>query len=71
MLTKVLVHKDFYEIMIPIDEANEIEIIRNFIDYLRVKKTASQSVATDEDIEILSKGINQSYWQENKTKFLK
>ncbi|OHD13527.1 MAG: hypothetical protein A2Y41_06525 [Spirochaetes bacterium GWB1_36_13] len=71
MLTKVLVHKDFYEIMIPIDEANEIEIIRNFIDYLRVKKTASQSVATDEDIEILSKEINQSYWQENKTKFLK
>jgi hypothetical protein len=70
MLTKVSVNKDFYEIKIPVEEANNIESIRRFIDYLRIREISSKSTATDEEIAKLSKDINKDFWQNNKDKLL-
>ncbi len=70
MSTQITVNNSTYQINIPISEVNENEIIKDFIDYLRVKEIASKSKATDKDIENISKEINKSYWQAHKKDLL-
>lgn len=41
------------------------------MDYLKIKKTAEKSEATDEDIRELSEEIMETWWKENQNNFVK
>ncbi len=47
-----------------------IEYLQKFLDYLRFMEISSKSEATDEQILELSRDINQSWWQTNKSQFI-
>ena len=66
MNTQITVNNDSFQITIPISKVYENEVIKDFIDYLRIKEISSRSKATDKDIEKLSKEINKSYWETHK-----
>jgi hypothetical protein len=48
---------EYYQIKIPIKERYTNQYIRRFMDYLKIKKNAEKSTATDEDIRRLPKII--------------
>jgi hypothetical protein len=70
MNTKITVTDNNYIINIPIAEAYENDVIRNFIDFLRVSQIALKSKATEKNIEQFSEEINESYWKENKDRIM-
>jgi hypothetical protein len=70
MDTKVKITDNGYQITIPISEAYENDVIRDFLDFLRVREIASKSKATNKDIEELAEEVNESYWQANKDRLL-
>ncbi len=53
------------------DDIIEIIEIQSFIDYVRFREITSKSKATQEDADMLSDEINQSWWGKNKHRFEK
>jgi hypothetical protein len=51
---------EYYQIKIPIKERYTNQYIRRFMDYLKIKKNAEKSTATDEDIRNLSEEIMEN-----------
>jgi len=62
---------NYYQIRIPIKDSYNDKNIRKFLDYLKIKKNAAKSRATDKDIEALSEEINAKWWETNKDNFMK
>ncbi len=46
----------------------EIQLMLNFFKY---RETVAKSKATQEDIDQIAREINKSWWEENKSRFLK
>ncbi len=61
----------YYQIKIPINERCTNQYIRRFMDYLKIKKNAEKSAATDEDIRNLSEEVMENWWEKNKSNFVK
>lgn len=62
---------EYYQIRIPVKERYTNQYIRRFMDYLKIKKNAEKSTATDEDIRNLSEEIMEKWWEKNKSNFVK
>jgi hypothetical protein len=59
------------EIVIRISDNIDINILQNFIDYLKIKSIISESKAEKKDIKNIAKEINSSWWSKNKSRFMK
>ena len=59
------------EIVIRIQERVDINVLQNFIDYLKIKSITSKSKASEDNIENISKEINSSWWNKNKSRLIK
>lgn len=59
------------EIVIRIQERVDINVLQNFIDYLKIKSIISKSKASEDNIENISKEINSSWWNKNKSRLIK
>ncbi len=51
------------------DGVFEIRELQSFIDFIRFREIASQSKATQKDIDSLVEEIDQSWWKKNKDRF--
>lgn len=58
-------------ITIKISSKIKTETIQNFVDYLEYLEVISNSKAKQEDIDELAKEINNKWWKENRSKFIK
>ena len=58
------------EIIIRISSDVNLEDIQKSLDYIRYKEIVSKSKATEEDIEQLAAGVNESWWNKNKSKYI-
>jgi len=58
------------EFLIKIPASVDIGILQQFLDYVRVKTIASQSIASDDDILQIADDINRNWWVENKQNFI-
>ncbi len=67
----MLLERQNNEIVIRIPNNIDINVLQNFIDYLKVKTILSKSKASEESIENISSDINNSWWNKNKNKFIK
>ncbi|MBI5417450.1 hypothetical protein HZA55_05830 [Candidatus Poribacteria bacterium] len=67
----MIVKRQDNEIVIRIQERIDINVLQNFIDYLKTKSIISKSKASKENIENISKEINNSWWNKNKNRFIK
>jgi hypothetical protein len=54
------------EIIIRITENIDVNLLQDFIDYIKAKTILSKSKATKEDVELISKEINSSLFSKNK-----
>ena len=70
METKLDITKDYYQITIPVSEVYKNKNIRRFIDFLRIRKIASQSEATNDEISELAEEANSNFWENNKDNLL-
>ncbi|MBP7552204.1 MAG: hypothetical protein KA885_02165 [Spirochaetes bacterium] len=55
---------DSFQFSLPLNMIYEDKMVKNFVDYLRVKEILSVSNVNDEDIEDLSQEINKSFWKD-------
>jgi len=58
------------EFLIKIPASVDIGILQQFLDYVRFKTIASQSIASDDDILQIADDINRNWWVENKQNFI-
>lgn len=56
------------KISIP-EDLIDLNEIKDFLDYIRVREINSNSKATQKDADKLSEEINLSWWENNKHKF--
>ncbi len=70
-MSALTVRRENENIMISIPASINNAYIEQLLDYLRVKSIAAESQATEEEIVELASGINQSWWQTNKQRFIK
>lgn len=70
-MSALTVRREDETIMISIPASINNTYIEQLLDYLRVKSIAIESQATDEEIVELANEINQSWWQNNKQRFIK
>jgi hypothetical protein len=61
----------YYQIRIPLKARYSNYQIRKFMDYLKIKKIAEKSAATDDDIRDLSEEVMETWWEKNQTNFVK
>jgi hypothetical protein len=70
MKTEISITKDYYQIRIPVSEVFDNPNIRKFLDFLRIKKIADKSEATEKDIEEISETIKENWWKNNGNRWL-
>lgn len=61
----------YYQIRIPLKARYSNYHVRKFMDYLKIKKNAEKSAATDKDIRDLSEEIMETWWLEKQNDFAK
>ena len=59
------------EIVIRLASGTDLTGLQRILDYLQFREIASKSKATQEQIDELAKESKQSWWENNKNKFLK
>ena len=59
------------EILIRIPASTDVVGLQRILDYLRYREVASKSKATQEQIDELVKESKESWWKENKQRFIK
>ena len=59
------------ETLIRIPNSINYNFIQDFLYYLSVKSIIPKSKATDEEIDQLTEEVQEEWWQENKSRFLK
>ena len=70
MSAKVKVKNGNFQITIPVKEAYENSYVRNILDTLRGQDILSKSKATEEQINTLADEVTETWWEENREKFL-
>jgi len=63
MENMINVTKDLYQINLPINIVYEDRVVKNFIEYIKIKNISNKSQANDNDIDMLSQDINKSFWE--------
>ena len=67
----MIIERTDKEILIRIPNSVDIEGAQRIIDYIRYLEVTSTSMATQDDVDLLSKEVNSVWWENNKDTFLK
>ena len=67
----VIEQTDNNEIIIRISASEDSIGVPRLIDYIRFMEIVSKSEATQEDIDELAEDINKSWWEKNKSRFIR
>lgn len=59
------------EIIIRIPASVNVEELQDFVDYVRYKEITSKFQVEQSEVDKLANEINESWWSENKAKFIK
>lgn len=59
------------EIVIRLASGTDLTGLQRILDYLKFREIASKSKATQKQIDELAKESKQSWWENNKDKFLR
>jgi len=59
------------EIIIRIPASVDVEELQDFVDYVRYKEITSKFQVEQSEVDKLANEINESWWSENKVKFIK
>jgi hypothetical protein len=59
------------EVVIRLPLYMNFEAIQRTIDLLSLKEATARSVATQEDIDLLAKEVNNGWWKKNRSKYIK
>ena len=59
------------EVVIRLPMFRNIEAMQRMIDLISLKEANAHSIATQEDIDLLAKEINQGWWEKNRNRFMK
>jgi hypothetical protein len=67
----MIIERTDKEILIRIPNSVDIDGAQRIIDYIRYLEVTSASKATQDDVDLLSKEVNSTWWEKNKDTFLK
>jgi hypothetical protein len=67
----MIIERTDKEILIRIPNTIDVESAQRIIDYIRYLEITSKSQATQEEVDKLSREINKTWWDKNKSEFLK
>lgn len=59
------------EILIRVAADTDLTGLQRILDYVRFRETASRSKATQEQIDELARESKSSWWEKNKSRFIK
>lgn len=59
------------EIVIRVSSDTDLTGLQRILDYLKFRETASKSKASQEQIDKLSSESKSSWWEKNKSRFVK
>jgi len=59
------------EVIIRMPKVMNFEVIQRMIDLITLKEATADSVAKQEDIDILAKEVNKGWWAKNRSKYIK
>ena len=59
------------EVVIRLPKFMDFEAIQRTIDLLSLKEANARSVATQEDIDLLSKEVTKGWWEKNRSRYIK
>ena len=59
------------EVIIRLPMDINFEAMQRTIDLISLKEATARSAATQEDIDLLAKEVNQGWWAENRNRFIK
>ena len=59
------------EVVIRLPMFRNIEAMQRMIDLISLKEANAHSIATQEDIDLLAKEVNQGWWEKNRNRFMK
>lgn len=65
------VEKTNTEFLIRVSRDTSLIGLQRIIDYIKFREIASKSKATQEQIDALAKDSKESWWKENKSRFIK
>ena len=69
----MVVTRENNEIVIRIPESEvglDVKELQALLDFIVYRQVVTKSTATQEEIDNLSREVNKSWWEENKTRFL-
>jgi len=69
----MVVTRENNEIVIRIPESEvglDVKELQALLDFIVYRQIVTKSTATQEEIDNLSREVNKSWWEENKTRFL-
>lgn len=59
------------EVIIKISGTMDADNLQRIIDFIRYRELIAQSQATQEDIDALAAEVNASWWEQNRSRFIK
>jgi len=59
------------EVIIRLPSFMNIEAMQRTIDLISLKEATERSVATQEDIDLLAKEVNEGWWAKNRERYIK
>lgn len=65
------IEKTDNEILIRIDANTDLTGLQRIMDYIKFREIASKSKLTEEQINELAKESKASWWEKNKSRFIK
>jgi len=71
MESSVYISNNSYKISISLNDVSNDPIIKDFIDYLKVKNILNKTTATDNFINDISEEIKSGWFENNKNRFIK
>jgi hypothetical protein len=66
----MVIEKTKKEIIIRLPSTIDMTGLQRFVDYLCYKEATANTVATQSDIDILSKDVKKGWWASNKNRLL-
>jgi hypothetical protein len=67
----MIVERTEREVIIRMPAYVNYEGIQKMIDLMSLREANAQSVATQEDIDILVREVNKGWWEENRNRYIK
>jgi|AntRauTorckE6833_2_1112554.scaffolds.fasta_scaffold88456_2 hypothetical protein len=65
------IEKTDKEILIRLDRNTDLTGLQRILDFIKFKEVASKSKATQDQIDKLAKESKVSWWENNKSRFIK